>query len=333
MMNTPKARIAASIIGVGSTLTMLTACGPGSPGSVEDVTLTVGTPNKVGPHRWLLASGEGKGTDYTLEYADFDSTSPLIEAMSAGDVDVASGGETGVLFALANGADITIAAANVQKGEGGYKVLVKEDSPLQDLGDLKGKRVALPFYSKQHYQLAIGLREAGVAWDDVDIVNLTTADGLSALNTGDVDAYVAWDPQAAIAELEHDSRVLFDLAKAKNDPGAVYINSENLDDGVRQGALGDLVGRLDRAQHWTNENAEDWASQVSELSGVSQEVADLQVSRADQEYVPVTDEIIADWQQQVDYFQEIGQIDEPIDVAEHVTHAYDDVLGETDAGD
>lgn len=319
-------------------LLALTACGGDGGGSAEaqdasDVTLTVGTPNRTGVHRWLLASGEGEGSDYTIEYADFDSTSPLMEALNAGEVDIAIGGETGVFFAIANGVDLAIVGAQEEFGETGYKILVQQDSELQEVADLEGARIALPYFSRQHYQLAETLRQAGLDWDDADIVNLSTTDGLSALNTGEVDAYVVWDPQSAIAEVEHGHRVLFDLAEASMDPGALYINAGVLENEAEAAAMEDLVGRVVRAHQWTMDNRDEWAQQLSELAEVSTEVADLAVSRDDREVVPVSEETLAGWQEQVDYFYESGEISEHFEVADHVDTRFDEVILDAGGGE
>ncbi|URK86343.1 ABC transporter substrate-binding protein (plasmid) [Rhizobium sp. RCAM05350] len=167
------------------------------------VTITVGTPNKTGLHRQLLASGEAENLPYKIKWADFDSTPPLVEALRAGHVDIAAGGDTGVLFGIANGLKISILAATLERKESGSAILVRGDSPLKTVGELKGRKVALPYFTKQHYQFAKALEVAGVPWDEKLILRLNTTDGLSALVNGQVDAFVVWDPNTAIAQQQH----------------------------------------------------------------------------------------------------------------------------------
>ena len=149
---------------------------------LSKVTLTIGSPCKTCLGRLLVASGQDKDAPYSIKWADFDSTPPLIEALKAGSVDLGQGGETGVLSGMANGAQIKALGATDEKN-GGSLIVVKNNSEIKSVADLKGKRVALPYYTAQHYQLAKALDQAGSAWTDVDVVNLNTTDGLSGLNT------------------------------------------------------------------------------------------------------------------------------------------------------
>jgi ABC-type nitrate/sulfonate/bicarbonate transport system substrate-binding protein len=127
---------------------VLAACGTATPAvptsstpDLSKVTLTIGSPCKTCLGRLLIASGQDKNTQYTLKYADFDSTPPLIEALNADHVDVATGGETGVLFGMANGAQIKMLGATDEKNTGGSLILVKNNSDLRKVADLKGRPV------------------------------------------------------------------------------------------------------------------------------------------------------------------------------------------------
>jgi len=294
---------------------------------LSGVTVTVGTPNKTGLHRQLLASGEANGTPYKIEWADFDSTPPLVEALRAGHVDIAAGGDTGVLTAIANGAKITILAGWVERKEGGSAILVRADSPLKTVADLKGKKIALPHFTKQHYQFAKALDAAGVSWDKNLILNLNTTDGLSALVNGQVDAFVVWDPNTAIAQKQHGAVILQNLAKVVDTPNVLYAPTSGYDDALKRAALEDLTRRIIRAQAWVNNHPKEWSEQVAKLSQISLDAAELQANRSSVEFVPATNgEAIAGWQKEVSFFFKNGQFRKEFDVKDVVAKDFDDIV-------
>lgn len=294
---------------------------------LSGVTVTVGTPNKTGLHRQLLASGEASNTPYKIEWADFDSTPPLIEALRGGHVDIAAGGDTGVLTAIANGAKITILAGFVERTESGSAILVRGDSPIQSVAELQGKKVALPHFTKQHYQFAKSLEQAGVPWDKKLILNLNTTDGLSALVNSQVDAFVVWDPNTAIAQKQHGARILQSMSKVIDTANVLYTPTTALEDPAKKAALEDLARRIIRAQAWVNSHPDEWSEQVSKLSQISLDAAQLQTSRSFVEFVPATNkDVIAGWKEEVSFFHTNGQFKKDFNVEDYVAKDFDDVV-------
>lgn len=304
------------------------AAGP-APADLSGITLTVGTPNKTGLHRQLIASGEAEGTPYTIRWADFDSTPPLVEALRAGHVDISAGGDTGVLFGLANGLKISIIGAVQERKASGSAILVRGDSDIQSVAQLKGRKIALPYFTKQHYQLAKALEQAGVPWDDKLILRLNTTDGLSALVNGQVDAFVVWDPNTAIAQTRHGARILQPLKEVIDTAGVLYVPSKSLEDPRRAAALKDLTRRIVRAQAWVDRHPEQWAEQVSRLSQISIEAARLQTERSSQYYTPASaPDILDGWQRQVEFFVGTGDFRKTYAVADHVAREFDAVIAD-----
>jgi sulfonate transport system substrate-binding protein len=309
--------------------TVQVAC-PAAASAVDmsKVTLTIGSPCKTCLARLLIASGQDQNTPYTIKWADFDSTPPLIEALKAGHVDVAQGGETGVLFGVANGTKIKILGATDESGEGGSLILVKNSSEIKTVADLKGKRVALPYYTAQHYQLAKALDKAGVAWGDADIVNLNTTDGLSALNTGAVQAFVVWDPNSAVAEVNYESRALQNLKDAVKTYGTFYATEAAVNDPGKRAALEDLTRRVVRANNWVHGHKEDWAQQVAELSKLPIEPSRRAANRTQSQLAPIDEKVVTAWQEQIDYFHGLGQFKQSYKASDLVAPGFDKIIAD-----
>lgn len=294
---------------------------------LSQITLTVGTPNKTGLHRQLLASGEAEGTPYKIRWADFDSTPPLIEALRAGHVDISAGGETGVFFGIANGLKISIIGAIQERKESGSTILVRGDSPIRTVAELRGKKIALPYFTKQHYQLAKALEQAGVPWDPKLILRLNTTDGLSALVNGQVEAFVVWDPNSAIAETQHGAKVIKSLQQVADVPSVLYVPTSSLQDPARAAALRDLTARIVRAQAWVVAHPKEWAEQVAKLSQISIEAARLQTSRSEQYFSPASaPETLAAWQKEIDFFAAGGDFRKTFKVSDYVARDFAQVV-------
>lgn len=146
----------------------------------------------------------------TAEWAEFAFGPPMLEALNAGHLDIAASGETPPVFAqAAKGSDLAYIGyeAPSPKGEA---LLVLPDSPIKQLADLKGRKVAVARGSNAHYLLAQALTSAGLGWKDIQPVYLLPAEARSAFTTGAVDAWAIWDFHLAAAEASLPVRVLAD---------------------------------------------------------------------------------------------------------------------------
>ena len=160
---------------------------------------------------------KGKGTlekklkplGYKVEWTEFPSGPPLLEALNVGAIDFGNTGEAPPIFAQAAGAPLLYVAYEppAPKGEA---ILVPKDSPLKTVADLKGKKVALNKGSNVHYLLVKALEKAGVKYSEIEPVFLAPADARAAFERGAVDAWVIWDPFQAAAEAATGARTLAD---------------------------------------------------------------------------------------------------------------------------
>ncbi len=116
----------------------------------------------------------------------------LLQTLIAGDIDYALGGTSSVLRARIRGADPVIVAGTTNFT--GQRVLLRPDSPLQRMQDLKGKTVGVTQYGSQGDTfLRDALRKIGLKPDsDVSILQMGgTPQVAAALVAGKVDAAVS----------------------------------------------------------------------------------------------------------------------------------------------
>jgi len=133
----------------------------------------------------------------------------LLEALDSEAVDIGATGEVPPIFAQANGAPL-VYVGHDPPSPGGEALLVPRKSHIQCVADLLGKRIALNKGSNVHYLLVQCLEAHGLSLDDVHPVYMPPEEMAESLESGEVDAVLAWDPFLTVALRTTDVRILLD---------------------------------------------------------------------------------------------------------------------------
>ncbi|MBM2768686.1 aliphatic sulfonate ABC transporter substrate-binding protein [Burkholderia anthina] len=145
-----------------------------------------------------------------VSWHEFASGLPLTEALNVGAVDFSADvADTVPVFAQAAHARFVYVAQEAPSPKA-QAIIVKKDSTLQTLADLKGKRIAVTKAAGSHYLLLAALARTKLAPADTAIHYLTPADGRAAFERGSVDAWITWDPYVASVDSNPDVRILAD---------------------------------------------------------------------------------------------------------------------------
>lgn len=339
-MRTKKILTGSTTLALGAAaLAGLTACssaaGQSSDAVREDgsvdlskVTLTVGD-QKGGSKALLQASGQLDKLPYDVEWKEFTSGPPLLEALNAGAIDIGGVGNTPPLFAAAANSDLTIVSGDTM-GAKGDTIVVPKDSDIKDVADLQGKDVAVAKGSSANYNLLAQLDKVGVGFDEVNVQYLQPADALAAFSAGHVDAWAIWDPYTSQAELQEDARVLVDGAGTVNGMVFQAANPAALEDKATEAAIEDYVSRLAEAKVWSNTHRDEWAEVWARETGLPEEVTSRAVNRRVATPVAIDEKVIASEQEMADAFVDAGLLPEEFDVAPFFDDRYNEaVLGRT----
>jgi sulfonate transport system substrate-binding protein len=144
---------------------------------------------------------------YRVEWKEFPSGPPLLEALNAGSLDVGHSGDAPLIFAQAAGIAFEYIGATSPAPESAG-IVVPNASTIQAVSGLRGKRVAFAKGSSSHFLLARALAEAALSFNDIKPVYLQPSEARAALQSGSVDAWAIWDPYYAAAEVDGEARVL-----------------------------------------------------------------------------------------------------------------------------
>ncbi|MGX4609792.1 aliphatic sulfonate ABC transporter substrate-binding protein [Priestia sp. JNUCC 25] len=140
----------------------------------------------------LLEKNLGK-LGYKVKWYEFNTGIAVAEALNAGSIDIGSLGDSPSLFGKARGLDFVYIASepSVPESEG---ILVKKDSSIKTIKDLKGKKIAFNKASISQYLLLKTLKSEGMTESDIKPVYLNPPEASVAFSQGQVDAWVIWEP-------------------------------------------------------------------------------------------------------------------------------------------
>ena len=133
---------------------------------------------------------------YRIEVIPFESPTEGKNAVVTKSVDFATFGiAAGILGAAAHEPVVVVASACNK----GMAVVAAKDSPIANLKDLRGKKVAIWPGSTQEVFILERLKMEGMTIKDIQPVRVSFSEMNAALARGDVDAYVGAEPAPGVS--------------------------------------------------------------------------------------------------------------------------------------
>lgn len=248
-----------------------------------------------------------------VKWVEFSSGPPLLEAMNAGSIDIGQTGDTPPIFAQAAGAAIAyIAGQPITNGQG---ILVRTDSAIRMLADLKGKRIGFTKGSSAHNVVVMALEKAGLSYADVIPIYLSPPDAAAAFARASLDAWAVWDPFFAIGE-KNGGRILVEAADIGK-TNSFYIG--NRDFVAREARLvHTAIDTFTAAAQWAESHRDQVAQALAAVTGLDLDIQTIAANRSSFAIGKLTDDIIATQQAVADRFHRLGLIPRPITVRDAV---------------
>jgi len=293
---------------------------PVSQADLAKVTLKVGD-QKGGSKSLLAAANLLADVPYKIEWATFTSGPPLLEAASAGAIDIGGVGNTPPIFAAAAKAKISI-VSGAKGNVASDALLVPQDSPLTDVASLRGKSIAVAKGSSAHGQILLTLKKAGLTTKDVKLNFLQPSEAYAAFNQHQVDAWAVWDPYTSQALLESNARVLTDGTGIANGYTFQVAGTNALGDAGKNSAIRDYVVRIAQAEKWADTHRPEWARAWAKETGLKADVATKAVEAGPDLPVALDDELTASEQQLADAFTDDKTLPGKVEFAKFVDHRF-----------
>lgn len=210
--------------------------------------------------KWVFSQGSNRSLEY----------------LNSGSIDFASTAGLSAVLSRANGSPIrTIYVASRPEWTA---LVVPKDSPINNLADLKGKKIAATKGTDPFMFLLQSLQKVGLDKKSVEIIHLQHPDGRTALERGDVDAWAGLDPLMASSQLQIGTRLLY----RNLDFNSYSVLSVTEKFATSQPELiKQVIAAYEQAREWAIANPAALAQLLAEEAKLPLEVAKLQLERTD----------------------------------------------------
>ena len=238
-----------------------------------------------------------------------------------GGYDFIGTGSTPPVTAQAKGHDVVYVAVSGPRYENG-RLVVRDESPIRDVADLAGKRIALGHGSWQTTLVLLALEKAGLTWRDIEPVD-TYGNAAELFLAGEVDAWVGSYPHLTAVEEQVAVRGLIPTEELFTHR-SLWFTSRSFATSRRE-ELAAIVDALQESDRWIQDNyAEAAALFVGTGGGDGSAAGDNQAAwehalrTRPWGQLPVTDDFVAEQQHAADLFRASGLTDRDIRVADAV---------------
>lgn len=219
----------------------------------------------------LYMQQDSEYEDYNLELVKFGSWPELVDALNTGAIDGASMLIQLAMNAKEKGIDLKAVALGHRDGN----VLVGGND-IASVEDLKGKAFAIPSrFSTHNILLYEMLQKHGIAYDEVEVIELPPAEMPAALAEGRIAGYVVAEPFGAISVALENGKVLYQSEEIWQDSidCGLVLRGAFIEDNKElvQSFVDDYVAGGELAQHKDDHTH----AVVGEFLTVEKEVLDL----------------------------------------------------------
>ena len=253
---------------------------------------------------------------YGVQWREFPSGLPLLEALNGGSIDIGHSGDAPLLFAQAAGIPFQIFAASNPSPES-TGVVVPKDSPIHTFAELKGKTMAFAKGSSAHLVVAQLLTREGMTFADIKPVYLEAPDARAAFEAKAVDSWAVWDPFLAAAEVEGGGRLIVNGAGLNGHREFYFGRAEFLSANPK--VVDVVMGVLSETGKQAKRDPKATADFLAEKLGIPAAVMERSEVRKQRYFAqPITTEVVNEQQAAADIFLRLGLMPKAIRVADIV---------------
>nr|ESK57809.1 hypothetical protein F987_00051 [Acinetobacter gyllenbergii NIPH 230] len=141
--------------------------------------------------KWVFSQGSNRSLEY----------------LNSNSIDFASTAGLAAVLSRANGSPIK--TVYIQSQPEWTALVIPANSPIKNLKDLKGKKIAATKGTDPFLFTLQALDTVGLNKRDVQLVHLQHPDGKTALERGQVDAWAGLDPLMASAQIQSGAKLLY----------------------------------------------------------------------------------------------------------------------------
>lgn len=251
-----------------------------------------------------LHKGLYKEEGIQVEVAGIFKAGPeLMSAFASRSLDIGYVGEAPATTAVANKVANVKVLAQVNKE--GSAIVVGKDSPIRKPKDLEGKIVAVPGYAQvQEFLLRKAFVRYKVNPKKVKVIVIKPPEMIITLETGQIDAFIAWEPHVAKAITSGVGRILLASRQVwEHHPCCCLVADSKFIRENPDKVRGILRAHV-RATRWINQHPQEAVELGVKFTGMDRETVKMAMEGIEFEYLPSIEGEI----EYVDFLQRLGYI-------------------------
>lgn len=255
-----------------------------------------------------------------ITWSSYLSASSLIEALSNGEIAFCGGGGTASIFSQAADHVFVRVAKEKYTAAKGQAILVPDNSPIQTLADLKGKKIAFDRGASAHYVLIRALAKVGLEFSDIEPVYLTQPEALTQFRRGEVDAWVIWVPyNQTQARSSYPGRSIASLESIFGDKASLEVPTYYyaIPELVRDypDILKVVLEEVNEAGAWAKKQELEAVQRLAEHHELDPTVVELLQQRSiERAIIPIDDQSLTALQHQANIFRDLHLIPKRVNV-------------------
>lgn len=311
----------------------------GSAGAQDTLPITIGAagatdhaPVFAGVERGIFAA---HGLDANVEM--YQSGVDMVNGLLNGAQHVNAMGSVPYISGLANGFPLVLIGhlhgdPTRDSYSDNQSIVASAASGIEagDVAALEGRRIGLPRGTGAEGFLLGVLGEVGIAEDDVELINVSPAELVTALNQGDVDAIAIWEPwgSTALVRVEGATRLQQGGCPSCYDPGTLLTTQSVIDDDSE--TLTRFMAAFAEAQRWVRNNRDEAAEiNMRWIQGIDLPTMQLALSTASLDSRMSTYTAAMYQEKTMPFLMGLGRIDEVFDPAYAINPSFLDAALES----
>ena len=294
------------------------------------VNLRVGAASFENAYGLLEAAGNAD-TAYKVDFRILQGGNLVLEAIAANQLDLGTGSQIPPISAsqASNGGNFKIIAVR-ETHILDQELIVGRNTSIKDVKELKGKKVGYVKNTTAHYFLKKILEQHGLEWSDIDAIALTTADGLTAILTGEIDALASYGNAIVSAKLR-GAKTLQTAEGILSGDFYWEATPDAIKDPSYHAAIVDFLKRYNDAAEWARQNPEAYSKYVAKSTGQEYQIVyDQFIAGTKQRpvrVVPISQRTIDSEQDIINTFHSLGVLKEKIDANILYDRSFDKEVG------
>jgi sulfonate transport system substrate-binding protein len=249
-----------------------------------------------------------------VKWNEFASGPPHFEALASGRLDFGSVGGTPVVSGQVGGIDFK-AIGVTGDGKKGNMIVIPKNSPIKELKDLKGKKIAVAKGSSAYNFLYMAIDKAGLKGDDIKVIQLQPDEARPAFESGAIDAWSIWDPYATIAVYQIGAKILVSGQDLNiNAPGFLIARTKFTQEHPDLTVL--FLKTYEQARKYYLDHQDEVADEFVKTQKLDKPIIVTVLQNSAPLLSPITPEFAKAHQEQADFLYSVGAINKKLDTSQ-----------------